>query len=82
MKPDMTQEQIKNWLLSKWKTPRGRVRADNPFGPVELKMLENFERGEAVAGEPDNYVVYDKEGNYFRYTYILGKLKLIDMGFR
>ena len=31
-----------NWLLNKWKTPRGIERKNNPFGYREENILENF----------------------------------------
>jgi hypothetical protein len=30
------------WLLSKWKTPKGAERKHNPFGFRETSVLENF----------------------------------------
>lgn len=32
-----------NWLLNKWKTPRGTERKNNPFGYREEDILENFD---------------------------------------
>lgn len=32
------------WLMSKWKTPKGKERKHNPFGLREQKVLENFRR--------------------------------------
>ena len=39
--PEQTKKGL-DWLMKKWKTPRGIVRKNNPFGYREENVLENF----------------------------------------
>jgi len=42
---DLTSDQIqkgKSYLMNQWKSPTGKVRANNPFGYRETNILEDF----------------------------------------
>lgn len=39
--PEQTEKGY-NWLVNLWKTPKGKERKNNPFGPREEAVLESF----------------------------------------
>jgi len=39
--PEQTQKGL-NWLINKWKTPKGKERKNNPFGLREQRALKTF----------------------------------------
>jgi hypothetical protein len=57
MATKMDEEQLKQWLMDKWKTPSGTERKYNPFGPLEQDVLNDFNC--AVLDEDGVYRVYD-----------------------
>lgn len=79
--PEHTQKGLA-WLLSKWKTPTGAIRKNNPFGYREESILETFDHF-SFTGFYHNctsyqeslglhnlmpiWKVYDKEGYSFEY---------------
>ena len=75
----MDQGQLKQWLMDKCNTPSGTERKNNPFGPLEQEVLNDFNR--AVLDEDGVYRVYDNRGNYFGYEYQLGKISIIDISY-
>lgn len=43
---NLTPQQVEKgryWLVNQWRTPRGKLRKNNPFGYREQHVLENFE---------------------------------------
>ena len=75
--PEQTAKGL-DWLMDKWKTPRGAVRKNNPFTPRQQSILENFDRFELVklidrgtrfvTWHVPVYRVVSKHGRYFDYT--------------
>ena len=76
--PEQTKKGI-DWLIDKWKTPRGIERKNNPFGYREQAVLDNFDHFKLIdfynVGNTsfDNYVPYyrvvAKDGSYFEYAF-------------
>lgn len=74
------------FLLSKWQTPRGIERKNNPFGYREQEILKNFDRIELESlynngnAYIDNYLplyeVISKDGSSFEYYYD-GKINIV-----
>lgn len=65
--------------MDKWKNPGGTERKNNPFGPLEQEVLNDFNR--AVLDEDGVYRVYDNRGNYFGYEYQGGQISIIDISY-
>lgn len=77
----ITREQTEkglNWLKDQWKTPRGCIRKNNPFGNREISIIENFdhftldtflciERTRFRTIYQAVWNVYAKDGTYFQY---------------
>lgn len=67
-----------DWLLDKYKTPRGVVRKHNPFNQKHIAILENFKKFELVGFEDVSrnymmwfmpiYRVYSRHDRYFDYV--------------
>ena len=85
---EITPEQTKkglDWLMNKWKTPRGVVRKNNPFNRKQQAILENFDHFELVTFfDKGNgfrrwmmplYRVYSKHGRSFSYVATYGDKK-------
>lgn len=85
----LTPEQIQkglDYLMNKWKTPRGVERKNNPFGAYEEDILANFNRIELIDFQdvslvPDFkfhipvYRVYSDTGEFFDYFIQGGEVK-------
>lgn len=77
MTPEQTEKGIA-WLRDQWKTPRGVVRKNNPFGYREEEAIETFERftfdGLYDAGNVHHsfylpvYTVHGKESSFQYYV--------------
>ena len=75
--PEQTKKGL-DWLIDKYKTPRGVVRKHNPFNDGQVAILEDFKKFELV-GFTDvsrsclmwfmpTYRVYSQHGRYFDYV--------------
>jgi hypothetical protein len=84
-----TTEQTKKgleWLLNKWKTPKGAERKNNPFGYREQNVLEDenakaYFNGFYNAGRYNVFFIpiYEITGNGTSFEYIVegGEIKII-----
>lgn len=70
------------WLLAKWKTPNGTIRKNNPFGPLEEKVLLNYDRCEEDAEGNKSFRAYDTNDNWFGYEVKQGKVTIIDVNYK
>ena len=86
---ECTTQQTKNgleWLLNKWKTPKGAERKNNPFGYREQNVLKDenaksYFEGFYNAGKYNTYLtpIYTIVGNGGSFEYIVegGEIKII-----
>jgi hypothetical protein len=84
--PEQTKKGLE-WLMNKWKSPRGVERKNNPFGNRETAALENFSHftfeGFADIGNQYRsfavpiYGVHGKDGEYFQYHIEAGNVSII-----
>lgn len=72
--PEQTKKGL-DWLMNKWKTPRGVERKNNPFGYREQRALETFEEFR-LNSFFNNVNVYQAEAginNYIAVWDVIGK---------
>ena len=91
----LTKEQTEkgyNWLMSQWKTPKGKERKNNPFGYREQAVLEKFKEFRLIdfydasnyymtqlgikAYHPYYWVIAE-DGSGFQYTLYGGEIHIL-----
>ena len=88
--PKLDADQTKkgyDFLMNLWKSPTGKVRANNPFGSREQRILDDFSHFEFGGFYDDGnsyrsnfipiYIVHSKDGAAFEYIFRGGSLKII-----